>query len=166
MSPTQGNVTATNGYFRWTDIGFRDNNVQDTFIDVNAGIKGSLSDNISWEAYATVSKYKSASIGSYYLSYAGLDYNINEEIDDFDEFVANLKHTTLNDDTQTMKKFFLGAQWDMFEMPGGLASSYFALEQFEVNYDALVDAQSEAGLVGGSAGNSAAGNRSSHRIRG
>ena len=41
-----------------------------------------------------------------------------------------------------------------------LASSYFALEQFEVNYDALVDAQSEAGLVGGSAGNSAAGNRS------
>ena len=160
VSPTQGNVTATNGYFRWTDIGFRDNNVQDTFIDLNAGIKGSLSDNISWEAYATVSKYKSASIGSYYLSYAGLDYNINEEIDDFDEFVANLKHTTLNDDTQTMKKFFLGAQWDMFEMPGGLASSYFAIEQFEVNYDALVDAQSEAGLVGGSAGNSAQGNRS------
>ena len=59
-----------------------------------------------------------------------------------------------------MKKFFLGAQWDMFEMPGGLASSYFAIEQFEVNYDALVDAQSEAGLVGGSAGNSAQGNRS------
>ena len=161
VSPTQGNVTsATSGYFRWTDIGFRDNNVQDTFIDINAGAKGTLSDNVSWEAYATVSRYKSASIGSYYLSYAGLDYNINEEIDDFDEFVANIKHTTLNDDIQTMKKFFLGAQWDMFDMAGGTASSYFALEQFEVNYDAMVDAQSEAGLIGGSAGNSAQGNRS------
>jgi iron complex outermembrane receptor protein len=59
-----------------------------------------------------------------------------------------------------MKKFYLGAQWDMFEMAGGQASSYFAIEQFETNYTALVDAQSEAGLVGGSAGNSAQGNRS------
>ncbi|MEC7663681.1 MAG: TonB-dependent receptor [Pseudomonadota bacterium] len=160
ISPTNGVTQATDGYFRWTDIGFRDNNVQDTFIDINAGAKGTLSDNVSWEAYATVSKYKSASIGQYYLSYAGLDVNINDEVDDFDEFVANMKHTTLNDDQQTMKKFFVGAQWDMFDMAGGTASSYFALEQFEVNYAALVDAQSEAGLVGGSAGNSAKGNRS------
>ena len=97
ISPTNGVTQATDGYFRWTDIGFRDNNVQDTFIDINAGAKGTLSDNVSWEAYATVSKYKSASIGQYYLSYAGLDVNINDEVDDFDEFVANMKHTTLND---------------------------------------------------------------------
>ena len=71
-----------------------------------------------------------------------------------------MKHTTLNDDVQTMKKFFVGAQWDMFEMAGGTGFLVLCFEQFEVNYDALVDAQSEAGLVGGSAGNSAQGNRS------
>jgi len=160
VSPTQGEIQATRGYFRWTDIGFRDNVVNDNLLDINIGLKGNLSDNISWEAYATVSEYVATSVGTYYLSYAGLDYNINTEVADFDEFVANIKHTTLNDDRQVMKKFYLGAQWDMFEMAGGQASSYFAIEQFETNYTALVDAQSEAGLVGGSAGNSAQGNRS------
>ncbi len=160
ISPTQGTIEATRGYFRWTPIGFRDNVNNDNLLDINFGLRGSLSDNVSWEAYATVSEYVATSVGTYYLSYAGLDYNISTEVDDFDEFVANLKHTTLNDDRQVMKKFFVGAQWDMFEMAGGQASSYFGLEQFETNYTALVDAQSEAGLVGGSAGNSAQGNRS------
>lgn len=160
ISPTQGTIEATRGYFRWTPIGFRDNVNNDNLLDINFGLRGSLSDNVSWEAYATVSEYVATSVGTYYLSYAGLDYNISQEVDDFDEFVANLKHTTLNDDRQVMKKFFVGAQWDMFEMAGGQASSYFGLEQFETNYTALVDAQSEAGLVGGSAGNSAQGNRS------
>lgn len=160
ISPTQGTIEATRGYFRWTPIGFRDNVNNDNLLDINVGLRGSLSDNVSWEAYATVSEYVATSVGTYYLSYAGLDYNISTEVDDFDEFVANLKHTTLNDDRQVMKKFFVGAQWDMFEMAGGQASSYFGLEQFETNYTALVDAQSEAGLVGGSAGNSAQGNRS------
>ncbi len=40
------------------------------------------------------------------------------------------------------------------------AASSFAVETFDVTYQADVDAQSEAGLVGGSAGNSAQGNRS------
>jgi iron complex outermembrane receptor protein len=160
VSPTQGEIQAEEGLFRWTPIGFRDNVVNDNLLDINIGLKGDLNDNISWEAYATVSEYIATSVGTYYLNYAGLNHNINKEIDDYDQFVANLKHTTLNDDRQVMKKFYLGAQWDMFEMAGGQASSYFAIEQFETNYTALVDAQSEAGLVGGSAGNSAQGNRS------
>ena len=94
ISPTQGTIQATNGFFRWTPIGFRDNVVNDNLLDINIGAKGTLSDNVSWEAYATVSKSTYLLLwGTYYLSYAGLDYNINEEIDDFDEFVANLKHT-------------------------------------------------------------------------
>ena len=59
-----------------------------------------------------------------------------------------------------MQKLFAGMQWNMFEMAGGQAASYFAVETFDVTYQADVDAQSEAGLVGGSAGNSAQGNRS------
>jgi iron complex outermembrane receptor protein len=58
-----------------------------------------------------------------------------------------------------MKKYFGGIQWDLFDMAGGTASTYWAMEYYEIDYAALVDAQSEAGLIGGSAGNSAQGYR-------
>lgn len=152
-------VGATFGYFRWTDIGARDNVVNDNLTDINIGLSGSLSDEISWETYATFSEYRSTSMGRFYLSYAGLEYNISYDIQDFDTFVANLKATTVDDNRQTMKKYFGGIQWDLFDMAGGTASTYWAMEYYEIDYAALVDAQSEAGLIGGSAGNSAQGYR-------
>ena len=151
---------SVSGYFRWTDIGTRDNVVNDTLTDVNIGFRGELSDSLSYETYYTYSDYRSTSIGTYYLSYGGFDSNILNEETDYDTYVANLKATTLNDDRMNIQKMFLGVQWDMFEMAGGTASSYFAAESFDVSYAAMVDAQSEAGLVGGSAGNSAEGERS------
>ena len=148
------------GYFRWTDIGTRDNIVNDTLIDVNVGMKADLTDDLSFEAYYTFSDYRSTSIGKYYLSYGGFAENVLYGVSDLDTYNANLKTTTLNDDRQNMQKIFAGVQWNMFEMAGGQASSYFAVETFDVTYQADVDAQSEAGLVGGSAGNSAQGTRS------
>jgi iron complex outermembrane receptor protein len=148
------------GYFRWTDIGTRDNIVNDALIDVNVGMTADLSDALSFEAYYTFSDYRSTSIGKYYLSYGGFAENVLYEVSDLDQYNANLKTTTLNDDRQNMQKLFAGMQWNMFEMAGGMASSYFAVETFDVTYQADVDAQSEAGLVGGSAGNSAQGARS------
>lgn len=155
----RNDVGATFGYFRWTDIGTRDNVVNDTFTDINIGAKGDITDEISWEVGYTFSKYVSSSVGNYYLNYAGIEYNINYDIQDFDTFVANIKHTTLNDDRQHMNKMFGGMQFDLFEMDGGTSSVYAGVEYYTMDYTALVDAQSEAGLVGGSAGNSAAGYR-------
>jgi iron complex outermembrane receptor protein len=152
------------GYFRWTDIGTRDNVVNDTLIDVNLGVNAQLSDDLSFEAYYTYSDYKSTSIGKYYLSYGGFAENILYEVSDLDQYNANLKHTTLNDDRMNMQKIAAGMQWNMFEMAGGTASTYFGVETFDVNYRADVDAQSEAGLVGGSAGNSAQGSRSVNAV--
>ena len=63
-------VGATFGYFRWTDIGPRDNVVNDNLTDINFGLSGSFSDEISWETYATFSEYRSTSMGRFYLSYA------------------------------------------------------------------------------------------------
>jgi iron complex outermembrane receptor protein len=148
------------GYFRWTDIGTRDNVVNDTLIDVNVGMRADLNDDLSFEAYYTYSDYRSTSIGKYYLSYGGFAENVLYDISDLDTYNANLKATTLNDDRQNMQKIFAGMQWNMFEMAGGMASTYFAAETFDIDYRADVDAQSEAGLVGGSAGNSAQGSRS------
>jgi len=155
----RNDIGATFGWFRWVDLGTRDNTVTDNLIDINIGIKGDTSGSISWEAYYTYSEYKSASPGNYYLSYAGLEYNIANDIDDFDTFIANMKHTTMNEDVQTLEKVFAGMQFDMFELSGGAASAYVGAEHFKIDYSALVDAQSEAGLIGGSAGNSAVGKR-------
>jgi len=152
-------VGATFGYFRWTDIGFRDNTVNDNLTDINIGARGDIGDSVSWDVGYTYSNYTSSSVGTYYLSYAGLEYNISYNISDFDTFVANLKTTTLNDDRSQLQKLFAGVQFDMFDLPGGTATTYIAAEYYEIDYTALVDAQSEAGLVGGSAGNSAAGYR-------
>ena len=151
----RNDVGATFGYFRWVDIGTRDNVVNDTFTDINVGATGDLTDTVSWDLNYTYSNYMSASVGQYYLSYAGLEYNINYNITDFDTFVNNLKTTTLNDDRQKLEKVFAGMQFDMFELSGGTATAYAGIEHYTINYAALVDAQSEAGLVGGSAGNSA-----------
>ena len=155
----RNDVGATFGYFRWTDIGFRDNVVNDTLTDINIGASGDISDSVSWDLNYTYSNYVSASVGQYYLSYAGLEYNLNYNITDFDTWVANIKTTTINDDRQKLEKIFAGMQFDMFEMSGGTATAYVAAEAYTLNYAALVDAQSEAGLVGGSAGNSAIGDR-------
>ncbi|MEC7369997.1 MAG: TonB-dependent receptor [Pseudomonadota bacterium] len=155
----RNSVGATFGYFRWTDIGTRDNVVNDRLTDINIGLSGDISDSVSFETNVTFSEYHSSSYGRFYLSYAGLEYNISYEIDDFDTFVANMKSTTIDDNRQTMIKYFGGLQWDLFEMGGGTAAAYLAAEYFEIDYAALVDAQSEAGLIGGSAGNSAEGYR-------
>jgi len=155
----RNDIGATFGWFRWVDLGTRDNTVTDNLIDINIGIRGDTSGSISWEAYYTYSEYKSASPGNYYLSYAGLAYNIAYDIDDFDTFIANMKHTTMNEDVQNLQKVFAGMQFDMFELSGGTASAYVGAEHFKIDYSALVDAQSEAGLIGGSAGNSAVGKR-------
>ena len=160
----RNDVGATFGYFRWTDIGFRDNVVNDTFTDINVGAEGDFTDTVSWDLNYTYSNYVSSSVGQYYLNFAGLEYNINYNITDTETFVNNLKHTTLNDDRQKLEKVFAGMQFDMFEMGGGTASAYVGAENYTVNYAALVDAQSEAGLVGGSAGNSAEGAREVNAI--
>ena len=149
-----------NGYFRWPDIGTRDNVVNDTMVDVNVGVNMDLANDMALEAYYTYSDYRSTSIGKYYLSYGGFAENVLYEVSDLDTYIANLKTTTLNDDRQRMQKVFAGLQFDLMEMAGGTAVGYVAAETFDVDYRADVDAQSEAGLVGGSAGNSAQGSRS------
>jgi iron complex outermembrane receptor protein len=148
------------GYFRWTDIGTRDNVVNDTMVDINVGVNMDLANDMALEAYYTYSDYRSTSIGKYYLSYGGFAENVLYEVSDLDTYIANLKTTTLNDDRQRMQKVFAGLQFDLMEMAGGTAVGYVAAETFDVDYRADVDAQSEAGLVGGSAGNSAQGSRS------
>ncbi|WP_153915496.1 TonB-dependent receptor [Shewanella sp. TC10] len=152
----------TFGYFRWVGIGNRDGNVDDYNQDYLTGLRGSISawNDAEWEVYYHHNIADNKSIGEYYLSYAGLAYNEANGIDLGSEAgINNMKATTLTQGRAIFDQFNGGIGFDAFELPGGQAAHYFGMEYFDQNFSEVYDAQSEAGLIGGSAGNSAGGDR-------
>jgi len=150
-----------NGYFRWVGIGTRDGNIYDYNQDYLTGLRGELDwNNATWEVYYHTNITDNKSVGQYYLSYGGLAINEANGIDlGSEEGIDNLKATTLQESTGQMDQFYAGIGFDMFELPGGTVAHYFGAEYMEMQYADIYDAQSEAGNVGGSAGNSAQGTR-------
>ncbi|MCS6117825.1 TonB-dependent receptor [Shewanella baltica] len=152
----------TTGYWRWVGIGNRDGNVDDYNQDYLTGLRGTLPslNDASWEVYYHYNKADNKSIGEYYLSYAGLAYNTANGIDlGSEEGIANMKATTLTQDRSVFNQWYAGIGFDLFELPGGAVAHYVGGEYFEQDYSSVYDAQSAAGLIGGSAGNSAGGSR-------
>jgi len=149
------------GYFRWVDIGTRDGNVDDYNQDFITGLRGELDFlNATWEVYYHYNKADNKSIGEYYLSYSGLAYNEKNGIDLGTEAgVNNMKATTLTQGRSEFNQYNAGLNFDLFELPGGEIAHFIGMEYFETTFENIYDAQSEAGLIGGSAGNSAEGER-------
>lgn len=149
------------GLFRWVGIGNRDGNVDDYSQDYLTGLRGDLDwNNASWEVYYHNNVADNKSIGEFYLSKGGLAHNIANGIDlGSDEGIANLKATTLQQSKSTFDQYYAGIGFDFGEISGGAIAHYFGAEYMEQTYADIYDAQSEAGLIGGSAGNSAAGER-------
>jgi iron complex outermembrane receptor protein len=146
---------------RWIDIGNRDGIVDDYNQDYLTGLRGDLDwNNATWEVYYHRNVADNKSVGEFYLSYGGLAYNESNGIDpSTEEYVDNIRATTLQSSQATFDQINAGLGFDLFELPGGDVAHYFGMEYMTQNYSDKYDGQSEAGLIGGSAGNSAAGNR-------
>jgi iron complex outermembrane receptor protein len=151
----------TKGFFRWVGIGNRDGNVDDYNQDYLTGFRGDLDwNNASWEVYYHNNKADNKSIGEYYQSKGGLAHNVANDIDlGSEEGIANLKATTVQQASASFDQFYAGIGFDLFELPGGDVAHYVGAEYQELTYSDIYDGQSEAGLVGGSAGNSSSGSR-------
>ena len=149
------------GYFRWVGIGTRDGNVDDYNQDFLTGLRGELDFlNATWEVYYHYNKADNKAMGEFYLSYAGLAYNELNDIDlGSEEGVANMKATTLQQGSAEFNQYNAGLNFDLFELPGGEVAHFIGMEYFETTYNEVYDGQSEAGLIGGSAGNSSSGAR-------
>jgi len=153
----------TNGYFRWYQIGTRDGLVTDYQQDYMVGFKGlsTIADiDFDWELSYHKAKLDYRSVGRSYLSYAGLYANllIGEPLGS-DDGIAAMTATTYQEDQNEFDHYYGGVGFELGELPGGMISHYVGYEYFEQSYDSKYDAQSEAGWIGGSAGNSAAGER-------
>ncbi|RHW75621.1 TonB-dependent receptor [Colwellia sp. RSH04] len=151
----------TLGLYRWVGVGTRDGNVHDYNQDFLTGLRGELDwNNASWEVYYHYNKADNKSMGEYYLSYSGLAYNEANDIPlGSEEGQNNMKATTLTQGTSDFHQYNAGIGFDLFQLPGGDVAHYFGIEYFDTVYSEVYDGQSEAGLIGGSAGNSAGGDR-------
>ena len=149
------------GYYRWTNIGARNNFVTDTQWDAVAGFKGSFTDNVSFDFYAQYGRYDSFDRGNYYLSYPGLDYVLANGLDPFSQAGAAAMRAQPTQDNETVQKKVYGhVQFGVGDWFGaGEALGLVGAEYTKIDYENLYDPASEGGLIGGSAGNSSSGNR-------
>ena len=149
------------GYYRWTNIGPRNNFVKDTQWDFSAGFKGDLTDNVSFDFYAQKGQYDSLDIGNYYLSFTGLDYVLNNGVDPFSqEGALAMRAQPTQDNFTKQDKLYGHLQFGTGDLFGsGETVALVGAEYVEIAYQNLYDPASEAGLIGGSAGNSSAGER-------
>jgi len=154
------NPQDTFGWFRWYQLGPRDNNIDDYTQDYIGGFTGSFGETAEWEMYYHYNHADNKSVGSTYLSFTGLYTNLylGEPFDSAAGLGA-LSATTLNEDRNIFSQWFAGVGFDSGELAGGAISHYFGAEVYSIQYNALVDKQSEAGWIGGSAGNSASRDR-------
>ncbi len=149
------------GYYRWTNIGPRDNVVTDTQFDFTAGLRGDIADGLSYDVYLQDSRYDVKEFGYYYLSLPGLDYVLSSGGDPLSEDVAGaMSATTTQDNFNKMLKSYGHLQFDSGNWFGaGESIILLGAEYFDVDYQNKYDRQTEQGLVGGASGNSSKGER-------
>ena len=148
-------------YYRWTNIGTRDNYVYDTQWDMMGGLKGELTDTISYDVYLQNGRYDAQEFGYYYLSYPGLDYVLANGLDPFSpEGAGAMRATPTQDNYTKQKKIYGQLQFNTGDL-WGAGETYLLVgsEYVDLGYENKYDAHSEAGLIGGSAGNSSGGER-------
>lgn len=156
------------GYYRWTNIGPRDNLVTDTQTDFVFGLRGDINDDVNYEVYAQQSIYDVKELGYYYLSYPGLEYVLSQGIDPFSaEGAGAMSATTTQDNFAKMDKFYGQVTFGLGDVFGaGDVNALVGVESIKMSYQNKYDRASENGFVGGSAGNSSDGTRDINAIFG
>jgi iron complex outermembrane receptor protein len=149
------------GYYRWTNVGPRDADVSDFQWDFAAGVKGDISDGISFDFYAQTGQYDSVEFGNYFLSFLGLDYVLRNDIDPFSELgTGAMRAQTTLDNFTTQSRLYGHMQIDAWDVFGaGESIALIGAEYVEFDYEFKIDSLSEAGFVGGSSGLSNSGLR-------
>ena len=149
------------GYYRWTNIGPRNSYFDDQQWDGVVGVKSTLTDSVSFDIYAQSGEYTSKSKGKYFLSYTGLDEVLDNNLDPFsDEGIDLLRAVPWQDNFTKQNRLYAHVQFDAGDwFSAGEAIGLIGAEYTDIDYSNQFDPESEAGLIGGSAGNSSAGRR-------
>jgi len=174
-NPTNPNGNVWNGtstvgesvhwWHRFDALGNRDSYVETTLEDVQAGITGNIN-GIEIDLGMRKTKNEYQDIGyNYLLRSAASEYITSGAYDLRDPYsspqnVLNAMSVTISRIAKFDQNEFWGtAAFDLFEMDAGTVQAVVGADYREVFYNDQYDSLSEAGQVGGSAGNSAGGDR-------
>lgn len=152
---------------RTAAAGNRDTNTDAWLSSVMAGAQGKLTNNIELDiggAY-TQSTYKE--LGRNYIVRPILEQYVNAGLYNLyapnanpSDVLSAIKATIGRDGYFKQKDLYaIGTFYDLFKLPGGGASMLASVDQRNESYADVYDSLSEAGVIEGSAGNSATGTR-------
>lgn len=152
-------------YHRFQAMGPRDSEVESNVHSGLLGFEGRLGP-VDLDFGVNYSRYKGYDIGrNYGMRSNMLQFMIDGDYDPLDPFgadedVLNGMRVTISRVSEfEIKEFYGSAQMDVFNMPAGPAQALVGVEYREEDFSDQYDSLSEAGLVGGSAGNSSSGER-------
>ncbi|TYD45786.1 TonB-dependent receptor [Aeromonas veronii] len=154
-------------YYRFNNVGPRDNEVTDLTGTLNLGFEGVVPTeavgDLEWNAGYMYSKTDNQSIGNGYVLEPAVQTQVNSGNFVNGSFSADatkdLSYTTSRNSKMDFFQCYGGLGWEMGELPAGPVSWYLGAEYNDWVYSDTYDSQSEAGNVLGSSGNSGSGVR-------
>ena len=153
-------------WHRFDALGNRDNTVDAEVKDIILGATGEIMEEVYLDFGVRRTKSKTYDIGRNYLVRSTAEAYINDGTYDLknpsanDADVLNAMKATISRISEFNQDEVYGSlSFNMFEMDGGEAQGVVGFEYREEVYTDQYDSLSEAGQIGGSAGNSAGGGR-------
>lgn len=168
-NPTNADIVVRH---RTAAAGNRDTTTDAWLSNVAAGFQGKIAKNIDLDVGAAYTRSVYKELGRNYIVRPILEQYVNEtranapKYDLYnpsansEDVLSAIKATTSRDGIFKQTDFYaIGTFYDLFQLPGGGVSLLASLETREEQYGDIYDSLSEAGVIEGSAGNSAAGKR-------
>ncbi len=175
FDPTSGDAREVQFRHRFAALGNRDSEVDNWSTDFMVATEGQIGE-VFVDLGVRKSKTKTYEIGRNYLMGSNArraidsgDYILNDPFgtrfttdaqrSDYRALLNGLKVTTARIGTFDQEEVFGSAAFDVIEIGGGMIQGVVGFEYRKEDYSDTYDSLSEAGQVGGSAGNSAGGGR-------
>ncbi|NLW97071.1 TonB-dependent receptor plug domain-containing protein [Luteimonas wenzhouensis] len=167
--PVPGDGLGVFVYHRYAAAGNRDNFVDNAVADLNLGFSWQASDALYVDFGMRRSQATFKELGRGYIvtplaeqAAADGSYNLFDPFGNPEDVIGGFTATTSRDGWFDIDELYANATLDLFDMGGGVSVLAFGAEYRKEDYADIYDSLSEAGVVAGSAGNSAAGAREIH----
>lgn len=164
--PVQGDGVGAFVYHRYAAAGNRDNLVDNTSTDLTLGFQWQANEKtfVDFGIRRSAARFKETGRGyivTTLAEQAAADgtYNLNDPFGNPQQVLQSFTATIGRDGKFDINEVFANATVDLFEMGGGTSAIAVGAEYREEEYADIYDSLSEAGVVAGSAGNSASGSR-------
>lgn len=164
--PVPGDGLGVFVYHRYAAAGNRDNFVDNAVTDLNLGFNWQATEALYLDFGLRRSQASFKELGRGYIvtplaeqAVADGSYNLFDPFGNPQEVISGFTATTSRDGFFDIDELYANANLDLFEMGGGVSAVAFGAEHRREDYADIYDSLSEAGVVAGSAGNSAAGAR-------